>query len=239
MTSAEEMDQLFARRRLLDAQLAAAPEVSRRLQELRTWQAARLAHTYADLRRDPQLSRGLEFFLTDLYGPHDFTRRNRQLSRAWGYFKRALPGSAIEVLAKAIELEVLTAELDQAMVSQLALEPLSGASYAAAYRGVGRPEQRQRQIDLIIALGEQLGRVVRHPAIGLALRAARAPAHAAGLGMLQDFLERGFSSFGHMQEPQRLLIAIREREEQLMQALFNGSHDPFDTLSAKVDSAHG
>ena len=42
-----------------------------------------------------------------------------------------------------------------------------------------------------------------------------------------------------MQEPQRLLIAIREREEQLMQALFNGSHDPFDTLSAKVDSAHG
>ncbi|MFI4868605.1 MAG: FFLEELY motif protein [Steroidobacterales bacterium] len=224
---------------MLDAQLAAAPELAPRLQELRTWQAARLAHTYADLRQDPQLSRGLEFFLTDLYGPHDFTHRNRQLARAWRYFKRALPSSAIEVLAKAIELEVLTAELDQAMVSQLTSEPLIGASYAAAYRAVGRPEQRRRQIDLIISLGEQLERIVRHPGIGLALRAARAPAHAAGLGMLQDFLERGFSGFRHMQDAQRLLGAIRERELQLMQALFNGSHDPFDTLAANVHSAHG
>jgi hypothetical protein len=233
------MDQLFERRRQLDAQLAAAPELAPRLQQLRSWQADRLARTYADLRRDPQLSGGLEFFLTDLYGPQDFTRRNRQLSRAWGYFKRALPSSAVEVLAKAIELEVLTAELDQAMVSQLSSEPLSGASYAAAYRAVGRPEQRIRQIDLIIGLGEQLGRVVRHAGIGLALRAARTPARAAGLGMLQNFLERGFSGFRQMKDAQPLLGAIREREQQLMQALFSGSHDPFDTLNAGGHSAHG
>lgn len=239
MTIADDMDQLFDRRRLLDAQLAAAPELEPRLQQLRSWQADRLARTYADLRRDPQLSGGLEFFLTDLYGPHDFTRRNRQLSRAWGYFKRALPSSAIEVLAKAIELEILTAELDHAMVSQLTSEPLSGATYAAAYRAVGRPEQRRRQIDLIIGLGEQLGRIVRHAAIGLALRAARAPARATGLGMLQNFLERGFSGFSRMQDAQRLLGAIREREQQLMEALFNGGYDPFATLSAGAHSANG
>lgn len=233
------MGPLFARQRLFEAQCAAASGLAQRLQQLRSWQADRLARTYADLRRDPQLSCAIEFFLTDLYGPRDFTRRDVELARAWRYFRRALPDAALELLAKAIELQVLTAELDLAMVLQLAGEPLTAASYAAAYRAVGRPEQRRRQIELIIAIGERLERIVRHAWIGLALRAAHAPAHAAGLGVLQDFLERGLAAFRQMPGAQRLLGAIGEREEQWMQALLRGGDEPLQALGTEARGAHG
>ena len=55
-----------------------------------------------------------------------------------------------------------------------------------------------------------------------ALRAAHVPAHAAGFGVLQDFLERGFAAFRNMSEAAPLLRKIRERETQLMEQLFSG-----------------
>ncbi len=42
---------------------------------LNAWQAERLARTYADLRVDPRYKPATEFFLSDLYGPKDFTER--------------------------------------------------------------------------------------------------------------------------------------------------------------------
>jgi len=69
--------------------------------------------------------------------------------------------------------------------------------------------------------------VVRHAWVGFALRAARAPAHAAGFGALQDFLERGFAAFRSMKDAGRMLDAIRERETRLCTALLAGGTTPF------------
>jgi hypothetical protein len=231
MARSDNLDQLIERRQRLEARQTAEPEFAQRLQELRAWQAARLAQTYQDLRRDPQLSPAVEFFLSDLYGPQDFTRRNLELTRAWRYLKRALPEPALEVLGQAIELEVLTVELDQAMLAQLPPGPIDRATYAAAYRALGLPDARQHQIDLIIGIGEALKRIAKRPWIGLALRAAHAPAHAAGFGVLQDFIERGFAGFRRVQDAQRLLQTIRLRETQLLEALLCGSENPFDALT--------
>lgn len=227
MTPVDNVGPLFERRRLLEAQSSAVPGFAQRLQELRAWQANRLALTYQDLRQDPLLSQAIEFFLSDLYG-QDFARRNLELARAWRYFKRALPAAALKMLQQAIELETLTVELDQAMLPYLAAGPIDRAGYAAAYRALGRSDERKRQIDLLISIGAELRRIVRRPWIGLALRAAHVPAHAAGVGVLQDFLERGFAAFRPLRESELLLRAIRVRETQLMQALLSGSKDGFD-----------
>ena len=221
------MDALFLAKRRLDADARATPEITGRLSQLRTWQADRLARTYADLRRDPRCTAALEFFITDLYGPQDFTRRDDDFARAWGRLKRGLPHAALEVLARALELQVLSAELDQAMVARLAAGPLTGLAYANAYRAVGRPDARQRQIDLVTGIGTDLGRLVTFPLIGLALRVAHAPAHLAGFGALQDFLERGYDAFRTMEDPGVLLESIRSRETTLMHRLFDGREDPF------------
>jgi len=227
MSDIAHMDRLFLSKRRLDADAYASPEMNARLSELRAWQAERLATAYADLRRDPRCAAAVDFFLTDLYGPQDFTRRDNEFARAWGRLKRRLPDAALEVLARALELQVLSAELDQAMVGRLAPGPLSGVLYANAYRAVGRPDARQRQIDLALGIGTDLGRLVTFPLIGLALRVAHAPAHLAGFGALQDFLERGYDAFRKMGDPGVLLEAIRSRETNLMRRLFDGHEDPF------------
>ena len=205
---------------------------SSQLQELRAWQAARLASTYGDLLHDPGCVDAVKFFLTDLYGPQEHTRRDQDLARAWSILSRTLPRAALGLLERARELQTLTAELDEAMARQLAAGPVTQESYAAAYRAVGRPEARRRQIDLVLSIATDLERVVRHAWVGFALRAARAPAHAAGFGALQDFLERGFGAFRRMKDAQRLLSAIRERETRLSAALLAGGPAPFAAQTA-------
>jgi len=200
--------------------------------KLRTWQAERLARTYDDLRQDPRYGAAVEFFLTDLYGPQDFTRRDGDLRRLGRLVKHALPDAALQVLQSTFTLQSLSEELDGAMAENLAAGAVTGASYAAAYRRVGRADARRRQIDLLIAIGEDLDRLVRHSWIALALRAAHVPAHAAGFGALQDFLERGFAGFRRMKGAKPLLAAIRQRETRLMEALFNGAADPFEPAGA-------
>lgn len=198
-----------------------------RLRELRAWQAARLASTYGDLLHDPACVDAVAFFLTDLYGPEQHRRRDEDLGRAWGVLSRTLPRAAFGLLERAVELQKLTAELDRAMAERLGAGPVSSESYAAAYREVGRPEARRRQIDLVLSITGDLDRVVRHAWIGLALRAAHIPAHAAGFGALQDFLERGFAAFRKMKDAGRMLEAIGERETRLSAALFAGGPVPW------------
>lgn len=220
-----DIERLLARRRALETGFPATAAVSARLRALRAWQVRRLARTYADLRGDPRYTEAVEFFLNDLYGPQDFRRRDQELSRAIVPLRRALPAPLLAVLARAIELDVLTVELDQAMLGQLRDRPLTDDSYATAYRALGQAAARRRQIDLTVSIGAALERLVRHRWIGVALRAAHLPARAAGFGVLQQFLERGFAAFLRMGNAQPLLAAIRERETELMNRLLGGESD--------------
>ncbi len=230
MDPTDHLERLLARKKAIEGRIAASPAYSRAFSDLRAWQTGRLAQTYADLRREHRYSAAVEFFLSDLYGPQDMSRRDSDLLRAWSYFKRVLPGAALEVLELAVTLDVLSAELDQAMAEQLVSGPVTDAAYAHAYRRVGRASGRRRQIALLIGIGEGLDHIVRNRWIGAALRAARVPARAAGLAELQGFLERGFAAFRQMKGAQHLLKVIRARETHLMDAMFGGAESEFGEI---------
>jgi len=221
MRAQTRIAELLARKQLLDTRAQADATYSARLRELKTWQAERLSQTYADLHADPHYTQAVDFFLRDVYGPQEFAHRDRDLARAWRYLNRALPRAAFDLLTRAIELHVLTAELDLALTDVLPAGPVSAQTYETAYRTLNRRGARAHQIDLVVAIGQDLSRLVRRPWVALALRAAHTPAHAAGLGTLQDFLERGFAAFRQMSDPQRLLQAVRDRETRLMDAFLN------------------
>jgi len=216
---ADELDALLARKQRLESSSCEDADILARSRELRKWQSERLAGTYRDFHDDPQYAPAVEFFLSDLYGPREFAARSRILARAMRYLKRALPAALMTVLARALELDVLTRELDNAMVRALAAARLSAEAYAAAYRSVDHRASRARQIELIVAIGKDLGGIVTRAWIGRLLRAAHTPAHAAGFGALQDFLERGHAAFRQMQDPERLLNAIQQREAEFMTSM--------------------
>ena len=196
------------------------------LQGLQHWQAERLERTYTDLASQPRYRAAVRFFLQDLYGPHDFTQRNRDLKKVLAPWEQRLPPMAYQAVLFALELENLTQELDISMVNALQGRAVTPAAYAAAYRQVGERVRRQRQIWLVVAAGRALDALVQLPMIGTALRLARLPARLTGVRVLHEFLERGHAAFRHMGGAQELLRSIEQRETAIMQQLFAGARDP-------------
>lgn len=214
---------------------------SPRLPELRRWQLQRLAASFAPLLRDSRTRGAAEFFLEDLYGDRDFSGRDRDLARVLPLMMRLLPEPLIATVADAIALSALSHGLDLRMADTLAKSlPADAAidveNYAAAYRSVGLPRLRRKQIALIGWLGHGLDVAVRKPALGRLLTLSRLPARAAGLGELQSFLERGFVAFDTLDEPAAFVDAVVERELEVSRRLFAGASDPFGESAGSAQS---
>jgi hypothetical protein len=207
----------------VESRLRADSALAARVRELRVWQAARFFQTYDDLRHDPRYGEAVQFFLDHVYGPQDFSRRDRELGRALTYLERVLPESALRALVSSIELDVLTVELDLSMAAQLPPGPVSAEIYVPAYQAVGKGDARARQLELLLGIVADLDRIARQDWIGLALSAAYWPAQLAGFGALQEFLQRGFEVFHRMRGTESLQQAIRERETKFIVATFSGA----------------
>lgn len=197
---------------------------------LRAWQSARLAHTHADLLASERYKPAASFFLNELYGPKDFGERDAALARVQPMLSRFLPRSALETICRAIELDALSEALDAAMVEALraagGASSIDEASYANAYRQVGRRADRNRQIALIREVGEPLDALTRHPMIRGMLRLMTGPARAVGLGTLHEFLVHGFEAFAHMDGAEHFLDCIVSREQALSEHILNGTEPP-------------
>jgi hypothetical protein len=192
---------------------------------LRAWQVSRLARTHQDLLENPRFHNAAQFFLTDLYGPNDLSQHIEEVRRIVPVMMRVLPDSGLAAVAHAVELNALSESLDAAMVDALGAgtTTILPATYAAAYRKIGRDEDRARQIDLIALLGGALEGLSRQRFVGAALKMMRGPARAAGLGELQGFLERGYAAFRAMRGGAGEFVAVVvARERSIAHALLAG-----------------
>ncbi|MET0984074.1 MAG: hypothetical protein ABW034_01575 [Steroidobacteraceae bacterium] len=214
-------------------QVQADPDRDARFRALQTWQVQRLSRTYADLLQQPRYRSGLEFFMQDVYGPHDFSQRDRELRKVIGPWEGMMPARALATIQSALELEALTQSLDLSVLEVLGAKAPTEQNYADAYRRANRRADRERQIALIVNAGDALEHLVRMSWVRTALRLARTPARLAGVQALQDFLERGCAAFATLRSPRDLLSAIEKRETQIMEQLFAGSPAPFDVADSR------
>ena len=228
---ANELRQHLYAAKLLRRLANDAPDAARKRLLLREWQAARLSRSYPDLLASERFGKAAHFFLTDLYGPKDFSSRDEEVERIMPLMLSILPLSALQTLSLAIEVDALTEALDAAMVVELekagAIDAIDAEAYASAYRAVGRQLDRERQIDLIQSTGEALDRLAKKPLLTTLLKLMRAPAHLAGLGDLHEFLESGFDAFRHMGDAHEFLDIIETRERRVLENLFSGAARPF------------
>jgi hypothetical protein len=213
----------------LDAERAANPIIAGALDRLRAWQAARLRNTYADLAAQPRYAQAIAFFQKDLYGGSDFSRRDTDLMRVVPTLVRMLPAGAIACVAHAVELNALSHELDRVLLARLPRVDagFTVADYCRAYRRAGEFDARRRQVELIGIVGHELDHYVNKRVVRTSLVLMRRPAHLAGLGALQDFLERGFAAFRTMRGAGEFLATVHARETALHDAIVGGSLDPF------------
>lgn len=185
----------------------------------------RLSQTHADLLASERYGLACRFFLSDLYAPEDFSHRDRAFHQLYHSLRYYLPPPLFGILKEAIELNDLTRSLDESLLAVLVndlnmSDSLTPEMYAEAYRRCDNYDDRMRQIEMLVEVGRKTDRIVRLPFIGLGLRLAHTPAHRAGWGMVQDFLERGYAAFKQIKGADEFLQTIYQREMENLDQIY-------------------
>lgn len=235
--AAERFRALIERTSEMTRHEAAGGQISAEHALLATWQCERLGQTYADFHKQKRYRAALDFFLTDIYGPSDFSQRDQDIARVYPIMVRTLTVAAIDSLTQALELHAVSMALDHELIDvlfhRLGLDVAAGPAaltphmYAEAYRLCDNYDRRLQQIDLAVEAASILESAVRKKMIYLTVKIARRPARAAGFGELQSFLERGLAAFTKMKGSHRFLDALAARERHILDALYDDA--PVDT----------
>lgn len=209
--------------------------LSARVHAVKAFQAARFSATYADLLASPRYAKASGFFLEELYGTRDFAERDAQFARIVPAIVRLFPQEIVTTVGRLAALHALSEQLDTAMARALAPvapppgEPpapsplaVDATAYGMAWRMVGQPDARQRQVGMALEIGRDLDRLTARPLLRRMLRLMRGPATAAGLSELQRFLERGFDTFAEMRGAGDFLATIEQRETLFVTQMFAG-----------------
>ena len=205
------------------------PALGDSVRQVKRVQSRRFQGTYADLLAGGPFAAPSRFFLVELYGDQDYEDRDAQFARIAGAIQKFFPQQVVATAVALAELHSLTEELDQAMGLAWLEREDEGMSdavrYALAWREVGRREDREGQLSVVLRIGHEMARLTRTAGLRVMLRMMRGPATAAGLGSLQHFLESGFDTFAAMAkrkgQAEEFLALIEEREAALLRLLFD------------------
>lgn len=218
---------------------ARQPALSAAVRDIKRVQSLRFAGTYADLLADPAYAPAARFFLDELYSDKDFSERDAQFARIASAIENLFPAQVAATATALAQLHALTEDLDAAMACAWLADAKGSdpARYLRCWRSVGRRNDRSRQLEVVLDVGEELGRLVRAPGLRMMLRMMRKPASAAGLAALQRFLETGFDTFAALASQRRgvesFLETVRQREQALIAALFDGDPVACETELAR------
>ncbi|HKX41798.1 MAG TPA: hypothetical protein VJO99_11615 [Burkholderiaceae bacterium] len=216
--------QILAELAIVDAERrrrAGDVALARRVQVLKAYQQRRFAHTYADLLATARYAPAARFFLDELYGPSDFTRRDAQFARVVPALVRLFPHEIVSTVRTLARLHALSETLDTETARRLPADgSIDAGQYISAWQSTGRADDRERQIVLTLEIASALDSLTRKVLIRNSLRLMRGPARAAGLNELQGFLENGFDTFRSMDGAAEFIRIVDEREHLLAQGLF-------------------
>lgn len=219
----------------LRARAGDAPDLMTAVRAVKRLQARRFRSTYADLARQARSELAVRFFLDELYGEHDFSRRDEQFGRIAGALERLFPAAVGQLAVDLAEIHALTERLDHALASHWLALPdglRDTERYVQAWRLCSARDERQRQLAVVQHMGQELQRLTRMRSLRLGLRMMRKPAEAAGLDALQHFLENGFDAFAALGDASSFLQTIDERETQWIGILFDA---PLSDASHRLD----
>jgi hypothetical protein len=194
--------------------------LAERVVAVKRYQQQRFEHTYADLLAHPRYAGASNFFLDELYGPSDFTQRDKQFVRIVPALVRLFPSEVVRTVEALAALHALSERFDSAMGRALDGLTADARAYVQAWQHCGDPAGREHQIALMQHVCRSLDGLTRNPLLRHSLRLMRGPARAAGMAALQTFLEAGFDTFRAMRGADEFLELVGQRERALASALF-------------------
>jgi len=179
------------------------------------WQVAYLLPFFSEFESRPDTAAAVEFIVSDLMGS-GISARDADVARIIPIMVRLLPDNALQALASAMELNARTLAINLANCRDLSertdiSKGISERDFCATFRSTTSLEECLELIDLTIVLGHTLKRLVRSRMLRMTLRTMHYPAHAAGFSAMQDFLEKGYTTFHAIDDVDYFLGQFAER----------------------------
>jgi hypothetical protein len=222
--AASKFRRAIARSNELHAEYLDDPGLYAAYDRFTRWQLDYMLPFFSHLLDPEGYAEAVDFIVSDLAGV-GVSERDREIERATPVIVRSLPAYPLETAAAAVELNARVLEINLGICRELRvgneLPPvISEQDYFIACRRVSSYEECMELVHLAANLGETLKRLVRVPLIGGLLRTMRKPAHAAGFGALQEFLETGYLRFGRISDIDRFLGLLRVRMDQVFERIY-------------------
>ena len=200
------------------------PSLAQLYDRFTQWQMAYLLTMFTDLHEQPGYTDAINFTMSDLAGV-GISDRDRDLERAAPAITRMLPRRALETIAAAAKLNSSVLRVNLGIFRHLLeneglREEISHRAYCVACRETSSLDECLGLVKLAVELGGTLKSLVRIPLLGGMLVAMRGPAHAAGFGALQEFLEKGYSTFREIPDIDNFLEEIDARMTGFFTELF-------------------
>lgn len=200
------------------------PDVLQNYDRFTRWQLDYLLPFFSDLHAQPGYAEAIDFTMSDLAGV-GISDRDRDLERAAPAITRMLPLPALNTIAAAAEMNARVLEINTAicqclLVGDLLPAEISELDYCIACRKASSLEECVELVHLITGLGSTLKTLVTIPLLGGMLRAMRGPAHAAGFGALQEFLQQGYTTFRRIPDIDRFLAEIEARMTRMFEIIY-------------------
>jgi hypothetical protein len=188
------------------------------------WQVDYMLSFFGDLVASNGYTDAVDFIVSDLAGV-GISERDREIERAAGVIVATLPVHPLETAAAAVELNANSLQINLGIWRALRVDgalpaEITEKAYVLACRSASSYEECMDLVHLAGELGKTLKTLVRIPLIGGLLRAMRAPAHAAGFGALQDFLETGFVTFRDIPDIDRFLARLVGRLDEVFDRIY-------------------
>ena len=195
------------------------------------WQLEYLLPLFGDLHAREGYAEAIDFTVSDLAGI-SISSRDDDLERAAPAITNLLPLRALETIASAAEMNARILEVNIGICRELQVgndlpEPITETEYCIACRTASSFDECVEIVHLVSGLGRTLKTLVKVPLIGITLRAMRVPAHAAGFGSLQEFLETGFLTFRQIPDIEHFLGEIEQRAVEIFKRIYTA---PLDQL---------
>jgi hypothetical protein len=229
---AERLRQFTEQSNAVHKQYLSDPDLLSNYEVFLDWQVAYSLPFYSEFEESPATAAAVKFVSTDLVGT-GVSARDAELKRILPIMIRLLPASALQTLASAMELNARVLTINLAICRQLftTIDPQTGISerdYCAAFRRTVSLDECWELIDLTINLGHSLKRMVRSPLLGATLRAMHHPAHVAGFGAMQDFLEQGYATFHDIEDVDYFLDRFAARMKEVFARTCEGPLEEMD-----------
>ena len=219
--AAAEVSRFITRSNELHAQYLGDTRQLEQYQRFTQWLVDYLTPFAGSLRARGEYADAVDFVINELAGKN-VVERDRQLARVAPIITAMLPLRLLQMMATAARFNARPLEINLGICHLLQVDgilpdEIPEDAYFAASREVSSYDESIALLEASITLGKSLESTVRNRWVGMTLKLMSGPAHAAGYGALQDFLENGYQTFRKIPDVDDFLSEVR----RVMTAIFD------------------